>query len=181
MLYVQVSDPLSNFQSIKIRRFLYETIDPVTQSILLKIVGFLFGKIRANLIYIPLQPDTKTFPWFEHSWLHCLLLKGFWIHFTKFLEPKSIIAKFRINPHWHEPSKQEICSSLAPPSGIFCKTQWAWQDVKLHQLMTFFTSKHVDKYSAEKIWSIKDKEIKVSLLMPIWIIKPSGNEDYIWQ
>ena len=81
-------------------------------------------------------------------------------------------------PHWHELWKQEKCSSLAPPRGILCKTQWAWQDVKLHRLMTFFTSKHVDKYSAEKIWSIKDKEIKVSLLIPIWIIKPSGNEDY---
>ena len=38
----------------------------------------LLGKIRANLIYIPLQPDTKTFTWFEHPWLYCLLLKGFW-------------------------------------------------------------------------------------------------------
>jgi hypothetical protein len=45
----------NNFWTI--RRLVYETIDPVTQPILLKIVGSLLGKIRANLIYIPLQPD----------------------------------------------------------------------------------------------------------------------------
>ena len=90
----------NNFWTI--RRLVYETIDPVTQPILLKIVGYLLGKIRANLIYITLQPDTKTFTWFEHPWVYCLLLKGFWIHFTNFLEPKSIIAKFRIkgNQPW---------------------------------------------------------------------------------
>ena len=37
------------------------------------------------------------------------------------------------------------CSSLAPPRGIFYKTQCAWQGVKLTRLMSIFTSKKVWK------------------------------------
>ena len=51
-----------------------------------------------------------------------------------------------LNPHWHELWKQEKCSSLAPPRGIFYKTQWAWQGVKLTRLMSIFTSKKVWKF-----------------------------------
>ena len=50
-----------------------------------------------------------------------------------------------INPHWHELWKQEKCSVLVPPRGIFYKTQWAWQSVELTRLMSIFTSKKVWK------------------------------------
>ena len=51
-----------------------------------------------------------------------------------------------LNPHWHELWKQEKCSSLAPPRGIFYMTQWAFQGVKLIWLMPIFTSKKVWKF-----------------------------------
>ena len=54
-----------------------------------------------------------------------------------------MMALILLNPNWHELRKQEKCSSLAPPRSIFYKTQWAWQGVKLTQLMSFFTSKKV--------------------------------------
>ena len=41
----------------------------------------------------------------------------------------------QLNPNWHELWKQEKCSSLAPPIGMFYKTQWAWQGVKLTQFL----------------------------------------------
>ena len=41
-----------------------------------------------------------------------------------------------MNSNW-----QVKCSSLAPSRSIFCKTQWAWQGVKLIRLMSIFTSK----------------------------------------
>ena len=63
------------------------------------------------------------------------------------------------------------CSSLEPPCGVFYKTQWAWQVVKLTRLMSMFTSKKVWKFliknSADKIWFKIEKEIKVLPLMPI--------------
>ena len=31
----------------------------------------------------------------------------------------------------HKLRKEEKCSSLVPPKGIFCNTQWAWKGVKL--------------------------------------------------
>ena len=37
--------------------------------------------------------------------------------------------------------KAKKCSSLAPPRGIFHKTQWAWDGVKSIWLMSIFTSK----------------------------------------
>ena len=62
-----------------------------------------------------------------------------------------------VNPNWHELWKQEKCSSLAPPRGIFYKIQWACQ----------FLPQFFDKNSADKIWFKKDKEWKVPSLMPI--------------
>ena len=41
--------------------------------------------------------------------------------------------------------------------------------------MSIFTSKKVDKFSSVKIWPKKDKEIKVSPLMPIRVKKRSKN------
>ena len=59
-----------------------------------------------------------------------------------------------LNPNWHELWKQEKCSSLEPPMGIFCKT---WQGVELTRLMSIFTSKKVWKFLIKiqlpKIWS----------------------------
>ena len=49
-----------------------------------------------------------------------------------------------LNPNWHELWKQEKCSSLVPPRGIFYKTQWAWMGMKLTWLISIFTS--------EKVW-----------------------------
>ena len=40
-----------------------------------------------------------------------------------------------VNPNLHELSKQEKCSSLAPPRSTFYKIQRAWQGVKLTRLM----------------------------------------------
>ena len=51
------------------------------------------------------------------------------------------VVNICLNPNWHELWKQEKCSSLAPPRGIFYKTQWACQGVKLTQLMSILTSK----------------------------------------
>ena len=90
--------------------------------------------------------------------------------------------KLNFNPHWHELWKQEKCSFLAPPRGIFYKTQWAWQGVKLTRLMSIFTSKIFDKNLPDKIWSKKDKEIKVSPLMSIRVNKEPaelGTNTYI--
>ena len=53
------------------------------------------------------------------------------------------------NPHWHELWKQEKFSTFAPPRGIFYKTQWAWQGVKLTWLMSIFTSQKVWKFLIE--------------------------------
>ena len=76
-----------------------------------------------------------------------------------------------INPNWHELREQEKCSSFAPPRSTFYKTQWAWQGVKLTRLMSIFTYHQksleiFEKNSADKIWSKKDKRIKVSPPVP---------------
>ena len=67
--------------------------------------------------------------------------------------------------------KPEECSSLVPSRCIFYKTQWAWQGVKLTRFnVNFHIQKSLqifDKKAADKIWSKKDKEWKVSSLMPI--------------
>ena len=61
--------------------------------------------------------------------------------------PKHVLGSIQvINPNWHELRKQEKCSSLGPPRNKFSKTQWAWQGVKLTQLMSIFTSKKVWKF-----------------------------------
>ena len=46
-----------------------------------------------------------------------------------------------VNPNWHELWKQEKCISWAPHMEHFYMTQWAWQSVKITQLMSIFTSK----------------------------------------
>ena len=46
-----------------------------------------------------------------------------------------------LNPYWHELWKQEKCSSEAPSRGIFYKSRWVWQGIKLPRLMSIFTSK----------------------------------------
>ena len=72
----------------------------------------------------------------------------------------------KLNPHWHELWKQEKCSSLVPPRGIFNKTWWAWQGVKLNRLMSIFTSKKVSIKILKKI-SWQNLIRKVPSLMPI--------------
>jgi hypothetical protein len=52
----------------------------------------------------------------------------------------------RYVPILHDLWKKEKCSSLASPRGMFHKTQWAWQGVKLTQLMWIFTSNKVWKF-----------------------------------
>ena len=84
-------------------------------------------------------------------------MNGILIFNLQFYEQKTITQKL-FNPHWHELWKQEKCSSLVPPRGIFYKTQWAWQvDVKFHlqKSLAIF-----DKQSADKVQSKKDKGIK---------------------
>ena len=59
------------------------------------------------------------------------------------------------------------------------EAQWSWQDVILICLMSFFTSKKAwnffVKSLADKIWSEKNEEIKVSPLMPIRVKKDSDD------
>ena len=52
----------------------------------------------------------------------------------------------QINPNWHELLKQEKSSSLAPPRGIFYRTQWARHQKSLE----IFDKKKVDKSDQKK-------------------------------
>ena len=61
------------------------------------------------------------------------------------LVKKQSSGNHAFNPHWHELWSQEKYS-LASPRGLFYKTQWAWQGVKLTRLMSIFTSKKVWKF-----------------------------------
>ena len=77
-----------------------------------------------------------------------------------------------VNPVWHDMWKQEKCSPLEPPRGNFYKTQWAGQGVNcvIYTIDVNFNHKSLEIFeikSADKIWSKKDKVIKVSYLMPI--------------
>ena len=70
---------------------------------------------------------------------------------------------FVFNPHWHELWKQEKCHLGA----FFTKLNKAWHGIKLTWLLSIFN--HLQKSlgifyqnSAVKLWSNKDKEIKVS-------------------
>ena len=76
-----------------------------------------------------------------------------------------------INPNWHELWKQEKCSSLAPPSGIFYKTQWARKGIKLIWLMSSFTSEKVLKFLIKlqlaKSGPKRTRGWKVPYLIPI--------------
>ena len=69
--------------------------------------------------------------------------------------------------NWHELRKQEKCSFLAHTRSKFYKTQWAWQGVKLTQMISIFTSKKVWKFfiqiQADKIQSQNDKGGKSAL------------------
>ena len=71
-----------------------------------------------------------------------------------------------LNPVWHDVGKQEKCSSLEPPRDNFYKTQWAGQGVKINPIdVNFHLQKSLEMFeqnSADKIWSKKDRGIKVS-------------------
>ena len=75
-----------------------------------------------------------------------------------------------VNPNWHELWKQGKCLSLAPPRSIFYKTKWAWYGVKLTLIdvnVHILRSLDIfDENSGDKIWSKKDKGIKVSPSVP---------------
>ena len=89
-----------------------------------------------------------------------------WIDYWRILNHLCTV----VNPDWHELWKQEKCSSLATPRGIFYSAQWAWRGCQINKIgFNFHLQKSLeifDECSADKIWS-KDKEIKVSPLMPI--------------
>ena len=89
---------------------------------------------------------------------------------VKKIHPRMLLGS-SLNPDWHELWKQEKCLFLEPPRGIFYKTQWAWQDVKLTQLMSIFTSKKVqnffDKKSAGQNMIQNSQGDKSFPLMPI--------------
>ena len=73
-----------------------------------------------------------------------------------------------INLYWHELWKQEKCSSLAPPRGLFFYDSMSFTGCQMNPIdVNFHLQKCFDKNSANKIWSLKDKEIKVSPLIPI--------------
>ena len=69
----------------------------------------------------------------------------------------------------HGIRKQEKCSSLEQPRGNFYKIWWARQGVKITQFISIFPSKRVWKFkkkSADKIWSNKDKRVKMPCPVP---------------
>ena len=66
-----------------------------------------------------------------------------YVNIYNYIYMKRII---NLNPYWHELWKQEKCSSLAPSRGIFYKSRWVWQGLKLTRLMSIFTSKKVWKF-----------------------------------
>ena len=111
----------------------------------------------------------QSYPFFQEPF------KKVWISMYIFLWLCTISLEFTklglFNPNWHELRKQEKCSSLEPPRSKFYKTQWAWQGVKLTQLMSIFTSKKVWKFLI-KIHLTKSnpkitRGVKVPCLMPI--------------
>ena len=69
------------------------------------------------------------------------------------------------NPVLHDVGRQEKCSPLEPPRDKFCKAQWAGQVVKINPIdVNFHLQKSLEifeKNSADKIWSNKDKKIKM--------------------
>ena len=69
-----------------------------------------------------------------------------------------------LNPNWHELWKQEKCSSLAPPRGIFYKDTMILGG---HQInVNFHLQKSLeifDKNSADKILSKNDKGVESAL------------------
>ena len=78
----------------------------------------------------------------------------------------------KLNLHWHELWKQEKCSSLAPPRGTFIRLNELGRVSNKPNWCQFSPPKSLeifDKKSTYKIWSNIDKEIKVSLLIPIRI------------
>ena len=86
----------------------------------------------------------------------------YWIVFYSDISWKSR-CKSEINPNWHGLRKQEVCSSLAPQGVNFYKTQWGQinpNDVNFHRQKSL---EIFEKNSADKIWTNKDKGIKMSL------------------
>ena len=80
--------------------------------------------------------------------------------FTSLLTKVYQLFPDSFNPNWHELWKTEKCLSLAPPRGIFHKTRWACQGVKL----TY--KKNIEcfgKNSTDKVWSEKDKVVESAL------------------
>ena len=71
------------------------------------------------------------------------------------------------NPNLHEVWKQEKCSSLAPPRVTFLSDSMSLLGCQINPIdVNFHLHKSLEifgKNSADKIWSKKDKEIKVSL------------------
>ena len=114
-------------------------------------------------VYTGIGYNTEYTHW-EQNLLLSRLKKwiDFCAHIPLVLEKSDAQSRQFINSHWHDLWKQEKYSSLEPPMGIFYKTQWARQGVKLNQLIyleLFY------KNLADKIWTKKDKGIKVSPLM----------------
>ena len=80
------------------------------------------------------------------------------------------------NPHWHDLWNQEKCLSLAPPRlGSVSDHGHLYRDVhgQINLIcVNFHCQKRLasfEKNSSDKIWSKKDKEIKISPLMLIRI------------
>ena len=82
----------------------------------------------------------------EYQWKRAKKCKCIDTFVFSFSQTTLVLYLVLLNHHWHELGKQEKCSSLELPRGIFYKTQWAWQGVKLTKLMSIFTSKKVWKF-----------------------------------
>ena len=91
-----------------------------------------------------------------------------------------------VNPVWHDMWKQEKCSPLEPPRGNFYKTQWAGQGVNcvIYTIDVNFNHKSLEIFeikSADKIWSKKDKGIKVSPPVPNRVNSVHFRHLYKWR
>ena len=88
------------------------------------------------------------FAMYSEQWKHCNAKDSNFLFFFIFVSKifQIIYPHYWINLNWHELWKLEKCLYLAPPRGIFYKTQWASKGVKLTWLISIFTFKKVWKF-----------------------------------
>ena len=115
-----------------------------------------------DILELPIKGKIQAYiPFVNVLCAYCLYIMGWmtpWQRINIFCSASSSLDYcgwffFTIfNPHWHELWKQEKCSSLATPSGIFYKSQSAWHGEKIIRLMSIFTSKKFGDFWKKLSW-----------------------------